>query len=569
MWTMVASLLVGRLACAQQWLLEIPGGVGAPDTEFEHVNDIELHPSGEIVGAGYRRYEFTDYDPAVFRVGLDAQSAQARQYLTPAGVGASLEDLILEPGDEVVACGASGVDTIFAPWIVSMDRVSDTIHWECSPAAANAKLSRIVRVADGYVAVGYVRPDEESANAYVVKVDLQGELLWQRRFAISEVDVLAQDVVRAPEGGVFMSGVLLGQTVFFMHIDAQGELQRSVTYETDFTTVRGYMAPAADGGFFIASPQRLPGDDENQPWIARIAADGSPIWQYRYETMGGVLDEIRPTADGGCLLVGTRDHLSLARPSAMRIDQNGVVQWCRYYELGDGITYEATGVELPDGGALLATTVNAALAERRMQYFRVGSMGELESGCEGLDTWLPVGRSVTSVPLVHMPVTEGSVPGAFETLTTTPQHYWLETSLACGDPCATPVPYCVTSPNSVGPGGSVSWLGSTSIAANDFALTSTGLPPSTPGVYFFGSAPNAVPFADGTLCVSAPTHRLGLVTSFVTGDAYLPLDLTDLPAAAPPLVSGSRLFFQLWYRDPTGGPAGSNLTNGLDVTFCP
>jgi hypothetical protein len=28
-------------------------------------------------------------------------------------------------------------------------------------------------------------------------------------------------------------------------------------------------------------------------------------------------------------------------------------------------------------------------------------------------------------------------------------------------------------------------------------------------------------------------------------------------------------YFQIWYRDPTGGSSGFNLSNGLEITFCP
>lgn len=247
------------------------------------------------------------------------------------------------------------------------------------------------------------------------------------------------------------------------------------------------------------------------------------------------------------------------------MDSDGQVEWYRYYDVASEPTTKVTGVALADGGALLAASVNGS----HVLMFRVGSSGELASGCSGVDPAVFVPRSATQFPLAHMPVSVATVSESVETLTTTPQHMMMETALQCGDPCALPMPYCESSPNSVGPGAAIAWGGSTSLAANDLLLTVTALPPSTPGVFFCGTQPTELPFQDGTLCVAPPSWRFGTVTSFVTGDAALAFDLTDMPCGAPAMVAGSRWFLQLWYRDPMGGPAGTNQSNGLDVTICP
>jgi hypothetical protein len=46
------------------------------------------------------------------------------------------------------------------------------------------------------------------------------------------------------------------------------------------------------------------------------------------------------------------------------------------------------------------------------------------------------------------------------------------------------------------------------------------------------------------------------------------VNFTAAPAAGV-LVPGSTWRFQLWYRNPAGGGAGYNLSNGLRVRFCP
>lgn len=566
LWTASATWMLGALCSAQQWMLEISGSVGGDPAEWEVVNDIEVDASGGLVLIGDRRTQVTDSEPAVMRMGLDTQDAELRQYTTPDGIVARFSDAHLEPNGTLVGCGSSSGVGIRA-WIASVDIDSNTIHWECTPAAEGSRLLGITRVADGYVAVGTVLPGG-SWNTYVVKVDFDGEVVWQRDLAHPETWSEGYAVVPAPDGGVFVSGVA-GDLAFLMHLDPDGEVQRCVRYETDWMQSQTYLVPAQDGGLFIASTQFHTGEDDHRTWVARVAPGGAVIWQYRYETLGGILGSVRSTPDGGCLLVGTRGLFTDAQPSAMQLDADGLVEWYRHYDLQVDHVVDARGVALPDGGAVIAAKVTWPQEQRHVRLVRVGPTGEIESGCLGIATLVPVARTATNVPYVHVPLTVAGVPEAFETLHTTPQHMALETILHCGDPCGPPVPYCLTSPNSVGPGATISWLGSTSLATNGFALTASALPPTTPGLFFYGSAATELPFADGTLCVAAPTYRLGTVTSFPTGDAYLGLDLSDMPAVAGPLVPGSRWFFQLWYRDLPGGPAGSNLTNGLDVTYCP
>ena len=55
------------------------------------------------------------------------------------------------------------------------------------------------------------------------------------------------------------------------------------------------------------------------------------------------------------------------------------------------------------------------------------------------------------------------------------------------------------------------------------------------------------------------------------GRAKRHLDFTLPPASSGPgrITAGSTWNIQFWYRDPPGGPAGFNLSNGLAATFCP
>ena len=127
---------------------------------------------------------------------------------------------------------------------------------------------------------------------------------------------------------------------------------------------------------------------------------------------------------------------------------------------------------------------------------------------------------------------------------------------------------CVTSPNSAGAGGLLSWTGSSSYAGNDLTLEASQLPSGQFGVFVMGTEPANVPLGNGTRCISGTLHRLGVTLSSSTGHASLPFDIPGNPAGSAVSI-GSTWYFQHIYRDAAAGAALFNSTNGLRVTFVP
>lgn len=136
---------------------------------------------------------------------------------------------------------------------------------------------------------------------------------------------------------------------------------------------------------------------------------------------------------------------------------------------------------------------------------------------------------------------------------------------SCGGP---PTVYCATATNSSGLDARISYSGSQSVAAADLRLHVTDCPPNQFTIFFMGQAQTEVPFADGWLCVAGQIWRYD-VTS--TGSAGVPSQSIDMVTSPSTLITvGSTWDFQNWFRDPQGpGGTGSNLSNALEVLFCP
>jgi subtilisin family serine protease len=133
--------------------------------------------------------------------------------------------------------------------------------------------------------------------------------------------------------------------------------------------------------------------------------------------------------------------------------------------------------------------------------------------------------------------------------------------------CVAPTNYCMTSPNSVGPGAVMTYAGSTSLIANDLVLVCGGCPPNTAGRFYLGSATTFAPLGNGFRCIGGPTIRLPVLEANLFGDFVQAFDAQALPAASM-LSPGMTRYFQLWYRNPAAGGAGYNLSDGLRVHFC-
>lgn len=137
--------------------------------------------------------------------------------------------------------------------------------------------------------------------------------------------------------------------------------------------------------------------------------------------------------------------------------------------------------------------------------------------------------------------------------------------------CPQPTNFCVSAPNSASSGAVMGFAGTTSIGANDFQLYAYFCPPDKAGIFLYSSNATQVPLGNGWRCVDNPIFRLGVVMTDSFGDAFKAIDFTQTPMNAGPgaITSGATKRFQFWFRDPPGGGALTNLTDGLSATFCP
>jgi len=141
------------------------------------------------------------------------------------------------------------------------------------------------------------------------------------------------------------------------------------------------------------------------------------------------------------------------------------------------------------------------------------------------------------------------------------------TTCACGN-TAGPGQGCA---NSTGAGAILWAAGSASASADELVLYADNVIPGQAALAF--AALNAVhdgdgwPLSDGLRCAGGGAVRLGISLPGPDATGIWGAGLAEQAGVVP----GDLRRFQVWYRDPSGGPCGTgaNLTNGLEVTFTP
>ena len=129
--------------------------------------------------------------------------------------------------------------------------------------------------------------------------------------------------------------------------------------------------------------------------------------------------------------------------------------------------------------------------------------------------------------------------------------------------------YCISTVNSIGIAATISASGSSSVAANDLVLQVVGLP-AQPGIFIAGPSETQVPFFNGFLCVSPQgLQRFSLVNTPSGGALTQAVDLATSAPGGLNVAVGLPYHYQRWNRDPAGGGAGANFSDGLRVTYGP
>jgi uncharacterized repeat protein (TIGR01451 family) len=238
-------------------------------------------------------------------------------------------------------------------------------QWERIYAQApllNHRLGSLIPGSEGgYFALSILSASSSAVpdELWLLRLGEDGDTLWTRSYSLPEEIQFAPHahLGATPDDGLIMlaslnDNALATAGAYLVKLDQQGEplWERLHTWPSSFNPVAlEKITPLPDGGFVACGSWK---NSPSQPAVVRFDAQGEILWEKTLIfSSGDELWDVKPTADGGFLACGNMNGFAGTSPVAVKLDAEGNELWQRIYDLSFAKAVALTPAS--DGGFIL------------------------------------------------------------------------------------------------------------------------------------------------------------------------------------------------------------------------
>jgi len=256
--------------------------------------------------------------------------------------------------------------------LAGLNKEGDTLwtkHYFTDSTVVNFTSPFIEKSEDGFlVLAGTIENpqlESDNKNAYMMKVDVNGNLIWQKTYGGPKVNGI-RSFKKTPDNGFILGGYSRNEDdsgdFYLIKTDPDGEMEWEAHlggtgyqsgYSVDFTPDGGYVISGRAG-------------DPHFPFaidiaVAKCDSLGNQLW---YKVYGGEYNNDAPHSilsltDGNMVIAGAmgNENFSYSKNRdayLIKIDQEGEVIWENVYDEEYTTVHASNIVEAPDGNIVVA-----------------------------------------------------------------------------------------------------------------------------------------------------------------------------------------------------------------------
>lgn len=205
-------------------------------------------------------------------------------------------------------------------------------------------------------------------DAYLLKVDKQGNKVWDRNYGGSDHDD-AQQMVATADGGYLIVGSTLsfgvgGMDMMLIKTDGNGKQQFFKTYGDVYYDKGKFIEHSVDGNYLIGGYTTSKARQSKDMSLIKITPAGEELWKRNYDfdstdvANGVVITDLGYLIYGKSLMTDNNQDIRL-----VMTDFNGNLIWSKQHG-GEGVD-ELLEMIIADDGTYIATGYSGSFYENR------------------------------------------------------------------------------------------------------------------------------------------------------------------------------------------------------------
>jgi len=198
----------------------------------------------------------------------------------------------------------------------------------------------------GYIVAGATTFDPANSDFWVLKLDVNGDISWQKTYGGSGRDP-AYSIQQTMDGGYIVAGAPLSfRNYWVLKLDSAGDIEWQKTYEGNGAAYS--IQQTSDGGYVVAG--------YIVAWYGRVIkldSNGEVMWVT--QLVGAKFKSIQQTLDGGYIVAGLTASFGAGSNDflVLKLDSGGTVSWQKTYG-GSASDVPQSIQQTVDGGYIVA-----------------------------------------------------------------------------------------------------------------------------------------------------------------------------------------------------------------------
>ena len=196
-------------------------------------------------------------------------------------------------------------------WLIKTDEFGNIVWNRTYGSSGIDNGYSVVKTLDGgYVVTGFTSK-EGTWDVWLFKTDSEGEMLWEKIF-VSDTYAISYSVELTDDGGYILTGwdpyYHPDANAFLIKTDSEGELLWRKTFGEGYEYIGSMVAQTSDGGYIIIGIRGLifSSEEGTDGFLIKTDSDGEKEWIkfYGNRLYSDVVGRGHQTTDGGYILVG-------------------------------------------------------------------------------------------------------------------------------------------------------------------------------------------------------------------------------------------------------------------------